>query len=53
MSTHSLESIPVERIQANISNTSEHVQELNNMCQVKTIKESEKSNSSEFINQLI
>ncbi|CAO1428012.1 unnamed protein product [Diamesa tonsa] len=43
MPSNSMESMPIDRLQANISNTSEHVQELNNMCQVKAIKDSEKS----------
>lgn len=48
MPSNSMDSMPIDRLQGNISNTSEHVQELNNMCQVKAIKESEKSNCSEF-----
>lgn len=42
------DSISMEKLQSIINNTSEHVQELNQMCQVKEPKEFDKSSSSKF-----
>lgn len=42
------DSISLEKLQSIIHNTSEHVQELNQMCQIKEAKDFEKSLSSKF-----
>lgn len=43
------ESVSMEKLQSIIHNTSEHVQELNQMCQIKEPKEFDKSLSSKFM----
>jgi len=45
----SSESISLEKLQSIIHNTSEHVHELNQMCQIKETKESEKNATSKLI----
>lgn len=42
------DSISMEKLQSLIHNTSDHVQELNQMCQTKDPKEFEKSSTSKF-----
>lgn len=46
------ESISMEKLQSIIHNTSEHVQELNQMCQIKEPKEFEKNLSSKLRHEL-
>lgn len=47
------DSISLEKLQSIIHNTSEHVHELNQMCQIKDPKEFEKGLSSELSNLLL
>jgi hypothetical protein len=42
------ETVPLNKMQTNVHNTSEHVHELNQMCLIKEPKEFEKNSSSEF-----
>jgi hypothetical protein len=46
------DSISIEKLQSIIHNTSEHVNELNQMCQIKDSKDFDKSLSSEYCEDL-
>lgn len=48
-SSSNSDSIPIGKIQSIVNNTSEHVLELNQMCQIKDPKEFDKSISSECV----